>query len=183
MANANTDVTLQGVHDAVERAIRARFPGFRTVEFYRSEEDERELATPACLLEMTELEPTQESDGGSGKLPALLRFEARIIMQARDDGALMELRKAAAAMLVWLHQLGRFPGIPGDRIIAMGAEPDDWRPAHGGFRGWLVEFGVPCLLGIDAWAGENDGPAPRAFYSFAPRIGATHEGDYIEAGE
>ncbi|WP_323162859.1 hypothetical protein [Stenotrophomonas maltophilia] len=180
MADANNDVTIEGIHDAIERAVRNAFPDFRVVEFYRDDEGER-MPTPACVMEMTECEPSPEiNDGGSGKMACNLRFEARIIMQVRDKRVALELRKSAAAFATWLHQLGRFPGVSTDAIQVIAADPDDWMPANGGFRAWRIEWVVPALLGVDVW--KNDGAVPQAFFSFAPDIGQDNRGEYQPIG-
>ena len=183
MADADTQVTIEQLHAAIESAVRGKFPDFKTVEFYRVDETER-IQTPACVMEMTECEPYPEnSDGGTGKLSSLLRFEARIIMLVRDKVAAIEVRKAAVAFAVWLHQLGRFPGAITDAIQVIATEADEWAPAHGGFVAWRVEWVVPALLGEDAWANEG-GVVPEAFYSFSPDIGEANVGSYkVLAGE
>lgn len=175
-------VTVEQLHDAIEKAVRERFPDFATVEFYRDDQGER-IPTPACLMEMTDCERSDEvSDGGTGMMGSLLRFEARVIMQVRDRDVALELRKAAVSFAAWLHQLGRFPGAHTDAIQVIGAEPDDWMPAHGGFRAWRIEWVVPALLGADAWA-DPDGVVPRdAFYSIVPDVGIPHEPDYRPLG-
>lgn len=175
MANADTDVTIRQVHEAQIAALTAQFPAFKTVEAYRQDESER-ISTPALLLEMIEIEPTDEiSSGGNGKMPAYLRFEGRIIMQVRSKTAAMEARIAAGALLTWLYQR-RIPGLKTDPVVVIGAEPDDFAPAHGGFMAWRVEWAVPVLLGEDAW--KSDGVVTEALYSFAPDIGAANEHKY-----
>lgn len=181
MADANTDVTIEGLHDAIQAAVVQAWPDFRVAEFYRDDETER-MPTPACLLEMTECEPAPElSDGGTGKLPCILRFEARIIMLVRDKRVALELRKSATAFATWLHQLGRFPGAITDRIEVIACEPDDWMPANGGFRAWRIEWVVPVLLGEDAWR-NVDGVVPSAYYSIVPEIGAANVDKYQPLG-
>ncbi|WP_243857834.1 hypothetical protein [Xylella fastidiosa] len=38
---------------------------------------------PACLLTLSEIEPAPENDAGTGQFPALLRFQARLVLGHR----------------------------------------------------------------------------------------------------
>jgi hypothetical protein len=175
MADANTEVDLQAMHDAIVAAITAQFPDFKTVEFYRDDESEQ-IATPACLLEMTEVEPAPGDDAGTGQWPAHPRFDARIIMSARTPVARMEVRKAAVSFAAWLN-LRRFPGIFTDPCQVIACEPDEFAPHLDRFQVWRIEWIMPAMFGDSAW--RNDGTVPDAWYSFAPEIGVPHEADYL----
>lgn len=177
MADANSEMTLDALHTAITAAIAAAFPDFKTVEFYR--DDEAEFATPACLLEMIEVEPRRDRDAGTQQLPALLRFDARIIMAKRSATVPLEIRKAAAALAAWLY-LRRFPGVFTDEVDVIACEPDEFAPHLDRFTVWRVEFVALAFLGETAW--KNDGTIPTDVrYSFAPNIGIGHESDYKPA--
>lgn len=178
MADANTEIELDPLHDAIAAQIATAFPSFRVVEFYRDDESER-VETPACLLEMTEAEPAPEMDAGSGQWPAHLRFEARILMSARSANAKREIRKAATALATWLN-LRRFAGIPTDECKVISCERDDFTPRRDKFECWRVEWVQLAFLGASAW--NNDGTIPtEVYFSFDPDIGTAHEADYGRA--
>ena len=175
MADANTEVTLEAMHDAIAAQIKAAFPDFVTVEFYRDDESEQ-IATPACILEMTEAEPIPANDAGSGQWCALARFDARIIMSSRAATSRLEIRKAAIAFAAWLHNR-RMPGIATDPCQVIACEPDEFAPHVDRFVTWRVEWVMPAMFGEMAW--KNDGAIPQAFFSFAPVIGVPNEPKYL----
>lgn len=168
-------------HAAIEGAIRARFPEFATVAFYRDATEDT-LPTPACLLAMTRLDRSKDNSDGTGQMQALLRFEARIIMPPAAPAAALDVRRAAVALATWLHQLGRFPGTISGAIDVIAALPDAAAPAQAGAGAWIVEWSLPVALGSDAWA-DSGGEVPEAFYSFAPDIGSAHEPAYRALAE
>jgi len=176
MADANTEVTLEALHTAIQLQIAAAFPDFRTVEFYRDDEDER-MSTPACLLEMSEAEPQPERDSGTGQWSVQLRFEARIVMAHRDGTTPLEVRKAATALATWLNLRRWGADAPGDPCQVIACEPDEFAPHQPRFRVWRVEWVQRVDLGESAWLNPG-GAVPDAFYSWAPQIGAAHEEDY-----
>jgi hypothetical protein len=179
MADANTELTLGGLHDAIEAQLAAAFPAFRTVQFYRDDESES-LPTPALLLEMTEAEPAPDRDSGTGQWHAFARFEGRIIMSARSGAAKREIRKAATALATWLN-LRRFAGVPTDECQVIACERDEFSPKLDRFEAWRVEWVQLVMLGESAWI--NDGIVPEELYiGFAPDIGAAHELDYTRVG-
>lgn len=176
MADANTTVTLDQLHTAVRDAIAAAFPSFQTVEFYRDDESQS-IPTPACLLEMTEAEPQDAMDAGTGQWPTLLRFEARIIMPLRTPAVRLEIRKAATALATWLHLRRWGAAAPADECHVIACEPDEFAPEIERFAVWRVEWVQLAMLGETAWT--NDGTVPTdVLYSWVPEIGIPHEGDY-----
>ena len=176
MATDSQPSTLDVLHAAVEAAIRARFPGFATVEFYRDASAEG-LATPACLLALTRCDRGKDNDDGSGQLQAMLRFEARIVVATANAGTALLLRNSAVGLATWLHQLGRFPGAPSGAIEVIAALPEDAATAQPGLRTWVVEWSLPVALGSNSWE-DSGGLVPQAFYSFVPEIGRDHQARY-----
>lgn len=176
MANDSQPSTLDALHAAIEAAIRARFPGFATVEFYRDASAEGPV-TPACLLALTRCDRGKDNDDGSGQLQVVLRFEARIVVASANAGAALQLRNAAVGLASWLHQLGRFPGAPSGAIEVIAALPEDPATAQPGLRTWVVEWSLPVALGSNSWE-ETGGVVPQAFYSFVPEIGSDHQARY-----
>lgn len=176
MADADTLIDLDELHDAIRDQVAAAFPSFETVEFYRDDEDQQ-IPTPACLLELTEMEPVLEQNPGTEQLPVMLRFTAHVI--AKDTGAesRLEIRKAAAALATWLHKKSRFDGQNTDAIQVLGCGPDEFAPEVTRFKVWAVEFGMVAFLGDTVW--KNDGVIPtNVLYSWSPRIGFGNEPHY-----
>lgn len=173
MADANTEVTLPEMQSAIASAIRAAFPEFQTVEFDRDDESE-DLPLPAVLLEFVEAEPAPANDAGTGQWPALARFEARVVLNARKT-ARADVKVIAVALAAWLN-LRRFPGVFVDPCQVIACEPDEFAPNVEKFRAWRIEWVVPAMFGNSAW--QVGGTTPNAFFSFAPYIGTPHEPDY-----
>lgn len=176
MADSNTEVDLDALHDAIAKQIAEAFPSFVTVEFYREDEDEK-IPTPAILLEMTEAEPAPEHDAGTGQWPALVRFEARILMSARSRGAKREIRKAATALAAWLN-LRRFSGVRADECHVIACERDEFTPKRDKFELWRVEWVQLVMFGTSAW--RNDGAVPEEVYAgFSPDTGDANRDRYF----
>lgn len=189
MANANTEITLDELHQAIESAIRAQFPDLKLVSFYREENERAELRKdelPACLLELSEMEPTPEVDPGTEQLAVNARFEARLIIGFRTPRAKLEIRKLAAALAVFLR-LKRWPHPtePGKTVPTGPAEviaimPDEFSPELDRYEVWRVEWTQALHLGEGIW--KDDGVTPGTpLYSWVPEIGQGHEGDYKHA--
>lgn len=176
MATDSPSPTLDTLHGAIESAIRARFPDFATVQFYRDAGTEG-MPTPACLLEMTRCDRAREGNDGTGLLQAVLRFEARVVVAAGSTAGALQLRNAAIALATWLHQLGRFHGACSGAIDVIAALPEDPAAAQPGLRTWIVEWSLPVALGDNLWD-DTGGVVPQASYSFAPEIGRAHETRY-----
>ncbi|AWM87371.1 hypothetical protein [Microvirga sp. 17 mud 1-3] len=189
MANANTEIDLGELHAGIESAIRAQFPALKLVEFYR-EEEERKPPTvdqmPACLLELSEMEPTPDVDPGTEQLAVNARFEARLVIGFRTPRAKLEIRKLAAALAVFLR-LKRWPHptIAGKTIPTGPAEvtsivPDNFNPELDRYEVWRVEWLQPLHLGTSIW--KDEGVTPQTpLYSFKPDIGAGNTDQYLNA--
>lgn len=174
MANANTVITLDQLHAGILAAISAQFPDLATVEAYRLER--RNLPTPACLIEMTEMDAAPDVDPGTMQLAVNARFEARLVIGFRQNGAnpKLEVRKLAAAFAAFarLNRWGCRVG-PADVI---GAYPDDFDPELDQFECWRVEWQQVIHLGDTVWTDSGEVPTP--YYSWSPEIGIPHESDY-----
>lgn len=176
MANEQVALTLDAVHEAIVHAIRAQFPGLRTVEAYRL--DRRSVNAPACLIELAELEALTDRDPGTGELAVQARFEARFVIGFRQgvNNPKMEIRKLAAAFAVFAR-LNRWGvrGIGPAQVI--GCYPDDFDPEMDQYECWRVDWAQELRLGESVWADDGT-PVPGVWTSWAPDIGAAHEADY-----
>lgn len=191
--NANTTIDLAVVHDAIVADIKAAFPQLQTVEFYR--EDRKILHTPACLLELTELEALPDDDPGTEQLAVMAKFEAELVIGFRPQAgdmtrAKLSIRMLAAALEAWLR-LRRWtnPGNPAKKLstgeaLVIGAYQDDFSVMGRSqdkdlaqFEVWRVEWQQRLHLGSTVWTDE--GVTPVTVYSgLPPDIGAGNEDDY-----
>ncbi|HHW4679461.1 MAG TPA: hypothetical protein ACQGQH_08520 [Xylella sp.] len=175
MANTDTEMSLEALHTAIRDQIAAQFPDLATVAFYLGDEDHR-LPVPACLLELTDIEPAPENDAGTGQFPVLLRFQARLVLGHRDPSTCLQARLAAAALGTWLYQR-RWRGVPADPCRVMAIYPDEFSAELDQFVVWTVEWQQPVFLGNSAW--NNDGSLPKDLWiSFAPHTGHASQDRY-----
>lgn len=163
---------LRELHQRIRDAVAARFPAFKVVEFYRDEESEA-LPTPACLLELDEIEHHEE-DPGTDQIMVALRFSARLVF-SREGGpdGLLNVRLAAADVAAFINKNRFGGGVFPARILSCGA--DFFRPdMTGQYAIWRVEwhheqavFGANSLDQADAV-----GPAPTAIIVNGRQINA-----------
>lgn len=176
MANRNTEVTLEQVHAGIIAAISAKFPAFQTVQAYRLER--RNLPTPACLVELTEMDAAPDVDPGTQQLAVNARFEALLVIGFRQgvNNPKLEIRKLAAAFAAFVR-LNRWGCHIGPAEV-IGAYPDDFDPELDQFECWRVEWQQIIHLGNTVWTDGGEVPTP--YYSWSPDIGIPHEPDYVE---
>lgn len=168
--NANTEVDLATVHDAIVADIAAAFPGLRTVEFYR--EDRKSLPMPACLLELSELEAIMEDDPGTEQLAVMAKFEAELVIGFRTPQAKQSIRLLAAALSAWLRNRrwtnysGTTAKLPTGEAQVIGAYHDDFniigRDSDKGlpqYEVWRVEWQQRIHLGRTVWTDEGETPS------------------------
>ena len=107
MANAQTMISLDALHEAIVRAIQRKFPALVTVEAYRQVRGG--LPVPACLVELAELEAADDLDPGTEQLAVMARFEARLVIGFRQGGLNpgLEIRKLAVGRLEIQPAAGR----------------------------------------------------------------------------
>ncbi len=193
--NANTNIDLAVVHDAIVADIKAAFPHLQTVEFYR--EDRKSLTTPACLLELTELEADPDNDPGTEQLAVLAKFEAELVIGFRQKPgdiarAKLSIRVLAAALEAWLR-MRRWTNpadpvkkLPTGEAIVLGAYQDDFSVMGrqrdqelSQFEVWRVEWQQRMHLGKTVWTDE--GITPTTVYSgVSPDIGQDNEDQYSQ---
>lgn len=178
MANANTVTTLDAVHEGIVAAIKAQFPDLRTVEAYRL--DRNNLPVPACLIEMTEMDPA-ELDPGTEQQAVNARFEAKLVIGFRQGlkNPKLEIRKLAAAIAAFIR-LQRW-GCPIGPAEFIGAYPDDFDPELDQFEVWRVEWRQIIHLGDSVWNDWNAGEPPsQLLVGFAPDVGTGNEAEYTQ---
>jgi hypothetical protein len=173
MANANTEITLEGVHTAIENAIREKFPALKTVEFYCDKRTE--ITLPACLLEMSEFDGAPDDDPNTGQLAVTARFEARFVISYKTRNAKLAVRNLATSFAAWA-KLNRFSQRISPAEI-LGGYPDDFDPRLDQHEVWRVEWQHVIHLGKSEW--DYDGETPTiVLVGQAPFIGDSNEEEY-----
>ena len=173
MANAQTVTTLAAVHEGIVSAIREQFPSLKTVEAYRKNRES--LPTPACLIELTEMEAEDGIDPGTGQLAVSARFDARLVLGFRQDSnPKLEVRRLAGALAAFAHQ--RRWGCPIGPANIIGCYPDDFDPELEQYECWRVEWRQTIHLGESVWT--DGGLVPEPYLAWAPEAGTGPEADY-----
>lgn len=178
--DANTEIELGALHEAIVADIKAQFPDLRTVEFYR--EDRTGLELPACLLDLTEFEDAGEDlDPQTGQQAVIARFEAEFLMGFRVPAVKLAVRKLATAFAAWLR-LRRWSSVVTGPAHLVGCYKDEFNPRLDEYEVWKVEWTQVLHLGNTVWT--NDGTVPTTVLAaWAPDIGADNAGTYQDLRE
>jgi hypothetical protein len=195
--SANTEINLDTLHEAIVADIQAQYPDLRTVEFYRGEgnehDDRKSLSCPACLLNLSEYEPSEEDDPGTGQLAIVAHFEAELIIKFSTPNAKRSIRKLAAAFAAWLHNRrwtnpsGTTPKLPTGPCMVVCAYQDDFSSIMPGkrdqhldqFEIWKIEWRQKIHLGESVWKDEGETPAI-VYVGITPDIGLENIDKYIK---
>lgn len=176
MADANTEIDLDQLHQAILGSISATFPDLVTVEDYR---EDRKLPAPnqlpACFVELTELEPSEEDDPGTEQLAAYAAFEAHLVIGFRTPQAKRDIRKRASRLLVHLRK--QRWGLPIGPAVPVRAYEDPFSPELDQFEVWTVEWRQLVHLGTSVWTSDGTTPS-QVMIGYTPDIGVSHEDDY-----
>ena len=172
--NANTEVTLDQVHDGIVAAIRSQFPDLKTVEAYRL--DRKNLPVPACLVELNEMDAVPDLDPGTEQLAVMAKFDALFVIGFRQGAKnpKLEVRKLASAFASFAR-LQRW-GCPIGPAEVLGIYPDDFDPELDQFECWRVEWQQVIHLGTGIW--KDEGTVPTPVFSWVPLIGEANEPAY-----
>lgn len=180
MADAIIENDLLELCRAIEAKISAAFPDFKVVQFYR-EEDERaalkESELPALLLEVPELEPNHDDDPGTEQLSVIARFEARVVVNFREENAKILTATIAGMLGAYMRKYRHFHGIKGCPVTVDTIVSDDFYPELDRYEVWRVDFSCIAWLGETVWTNEGTTPADPV-YSWVPKIGPGHESNY-----
>lgn len=173
-AQPDTAIDLDAMHDAIIASIQAAFPLLSTVDAYR--DDRKNLALPAVLISLTDLEPDPGEDPGTEQLAAIARFDAQIVIGFRTANAKREIRNLAAALAH--HIYGNRWGQPVEAARVTAIVPDDFSPELDRFEVWRIEWQQIVHIGTSIW--NNDGEIPtQVLIGFAPDIGPGNEDKYV----
>jgi hypothetical protein len=174
-------VDIIALHEAILAHFRTQFPDLQTVADYRElTDDHEELAIPAVLVELTDLEAAPDDDDGTGRLPMVAIFEASIIMGFRTESVGRAVRDFSASLATYVHQQ-RWGLTDVQPAFVVSAGVHEFSPATPRYHAWRVEWRQIVHLGNTVWT--NDGTVPQAVYSWVPEIGPGNEDRYQPVAE
>lgn len=178
MANAETEIDLDQLHQAILDKIAAQFPDLQTVEDYSQARNR--FTTPACFVELTQLD-AGEADPGTEQLQVSARFEAHLIVSFKKLEAKRAIRKLAGAFSVFLRN--QRWGLPVGPAQFVAASPDEiaatgrYAENIDQYEVWTIEWEQQILLGQSVWKGD-DTLISEIYVGYSPEIGPEHESDY-----
>ena len=172
MAN---NLDLSALHDSILDAIRGQFPDLQTVEDYDA--DRKDLQVPAVLLELVDMEGAPDDDPGTGQLPVVTKWAARVVFAFHQENVKREIRQLAGALGVLVHQNRWGHRVSPAQVTVIG--PDAFDPAFDKFEVWAVEWDQQVDLGANVWAGEGVTPQTVSV-GYAPDIGPGNEQNYSD---
>lgn len=169
------NLDLDALHEAILDKIREKFPDLLTVEDYDA--DRKKLTVPAVLLELVDMEASPDDDGGSGQLPVVSKWAARVVFGFEQENVKREVRKLAGALGVFVHKNRWGQPVSPATVTIIG--PDAFDPDFDRFEVWAVEWDQKLDLGENVWTGEGVTPDVVKI-GFAPDIGPGHEAEYSD---
>ena len=168
----DTQIDLDQLHQAIIDSIKARFPELQTVEDY--EAPRKQLSVPACLIELTEMEP-DDRDTGTEQLHITLIFEAHLIIGFKTEQAKRAVRKLAAALAHHINKNRWGQKIDPARVTTV--FDNAFSPEQDKYETWTVEWRQNGLIGENIWTNEGELPS-QVFIAWAPEVGVEHEDGY-----
>jgi len=171
------NIDLDQLHNAILNKIKEQFPSLQTVEDYDA--DRKDLAVPAVLLELVDMEADPESDPGTEQLAVVTKWAARVVFSFRQDNVKREIRKLAGALGVLVHDNRWGQSVSPAKVTVIG--PDAFDPAFDKFEVWAVEWDQQIDLGENVWSGEGVTP-DKVLIGFSPDVGTGQEAEYTELG-
>lgn len=163
--------SLDSLYEAMERHIRAAIVG---LEYVGTMPDMlQQIAVPAVLIELVELEPG--IDQGTGETALIARFEARVIVGAEREQCQQQAAFAASQLAVLLRlQTWGLEVEPSEFVRAA----QDWsRPELDGYAVWVVEWTQGIYLGEEEWPWPNEPPGTLVF-AFTSDTGRDNDDQY-----
>lgn len=160
---------LDAYHDAVVAAIKAQFPIFETVEDYP--EDRKAVKTPACLIEIEEMDGDDAEDPGTEQQAMKMKIACRIILGLRTP----KMRRMARKLCGDFAAFVRFQkfGMPVGEAHVIGAYQDAFEPSLDQYEVWRLEWSQLAYFGTDVWMPDGSVAPSQVFIGYAPDIGVS----------
>ncbi|MEI4262791.1 hypothetical protein [Roseovarius sp. D0-M9] len=173
--NAQTEIDLDALHDAVIAGIAAGMPAVASVQAYPVERTALDL--PAILVDLEDMEAASERDPGTEQLAVLTRWRARLILGFRSADVHRQVRKGAGQLghLVHLNRWG-MPVGP-SRVTIIGPDPFD--PDLDQYEVWVVEWEQVVHLGPSVWDCPLSVPTT-VYLGWEPETGPENVGEYSQ---
>ena len=172
MSVSEQPFSLDLLYSAIEVHIRKALPDIEYVAVFPHMLEQ--VALPAVVVELAELEPGQ--DLGTGETTLVARFEARVIVAGEHVECQQQAAFAAAQIAVLLRtQTWGLEVEPAEFVRAA----QDWsRPELDGYVVWVVEWTQIIYLGEAQWPWPDQPPGTLVF-AFTPTTGPGNEGEYF----
>jgi hypothetical protein len=171
--NADTEISLDSLHQSILTSIAAEFPHLATVEDYP--DDRQRINAPAALIELTEMTAVPDDDPGTGQLALELQFELRYIVGFRGANQARVIRSNAAALAHFIQH--NQWGLPIEPARVMVCEPDAFSPELDQYHVWRIEWAQIAHIGANEWI-DNGEPPSEVWVGIAPLVGPEHEEFY-----
>lgn len=171
--NADTQIDLDALHQAITDSIRQAFPSLQTVDEYP--DDRRKVAVPAVLVELTELSAAPDDDPGTGQLALEAQFEARYIIGFRGLAQARLIRSNAATLAHHIHR--QRWGLPIEPARVTACMPDEFSPELDQYHVWRVEWSQIVHIGANEWIDNGITPS-EVYVGVQPYIGPDHVEEY-----
>ena len=134
------------------------------------------MKIPCCMLNVDDFEKADE-DLGTEQLSVVLRFEASLILGAKNDTAKQQAVLLALAFATFID--GQRWGVKVGEAQFESASPDEFSPELDKYEVWTVAWAQEVTLGESIWT--NDGTLPQTvLVSTSPEIGEPNEDKYKE---
>ncbi len=178
--NTTTDFTL--LHQAMIDDIKGKLPSIKTVVAYDPTDENnggqhQSVKTPAVLIELSEMKPGKSL--GDSRQAFECEFILHCILSVKTDNVQLEIRNYAAAVakVIYRNKWGLSDCVEPPEDIA--AYPGVFKAGDKGFESWVVNYSQKIHLG-DLPLNTETAPTD-VFIGYAPKVGADHQADYVEA--
>lgn len=183
MANALAGADLELLHSTIVEKLKAQFPQFKLVEFYREEEERRapsQQNLPALILDLPELELDPEGDMYTEQLPLVARFEARVIDTFNQPNAKLNIKKLAVQLAYYIFKNKRFHALNNSAVGHATVDAiveDDFFLELDRFEVWRVDFSMQLGIGANIWDETGEVTPDNPLFIFAGEQPVQLDGD------
>ena len=115
-------------------------------------------------------------DPATEQLALIGRFEARVIVNAADNGQ-MRVRELAIEVAKVIHNKNFGMKTRLSRLVSIG--PDQFSPELDAYDVWVVEWEQQFDIGQSVWDGTGVVPT-EILLGYVPEVGIPHEDKYYE---
>tara|TARA_B100001564_G_C20321683_1_gene526014 strand:- start:13 stop:534 length:522 start_codon:yes stop_codon:yes gene_type:complete len=161
---------IEDLHNAILLEITSNIASIATSGSYPKLQTA--IAVPAVFVDLASLD--FGDDPATEQLALTGRFEARVIVNAADNGQI-RVRELAIEVARVVHNKNFGMKTRLSRVVSIG--PDQFSPELDAYDVWLVEWEQQFDIGDSVWDGEGVRPET-IFIGYVPRVGEEFEQDY-----